>query len=195
MRISRSVQRSAAISSRQTGCEEGSPATRKALRSLSRASSSLWNAARRRVLREDRRDARVVGDQQRAGRRAHEHLYARRAGQALQLGNVGDIVVRAADPEGEIAVHAVRGAQHLVGERLGGGGQRLGVGHFEYRGDAAEHGGARAGLEVLLVLEPRLAEMHLAVDHAGQNVRPAAIDALARRSASRDRRSRRCGRR
>ena len=69
----------------------------------------------------------------------------------------------------------------LVGERLGRDRQRVGVGHLEHRRDAAENGGARAGLEVLLVGQARLAEMHLAVDHAGQDMQPAAVDPLARR--------------
>ena len=83
----------------------------------SRASSSLWKAARRRIALQDREHARVVGDEQLAGRRAHEHLDPRRARKALELGNVGDIVVRAADPEGEVAMHAAFGARDLVGER------------------------------------------------------------------------------
>ncbi len=130
---------------------------------------------------EDRQHAGIVGHQQLAGRGAHEHLDPRRAGQALELGNVGDVVVGAADPEGEVAMHAARGALDLVGERLGRDRQRVGVGHFEHRGDPAEDRAARAGLEVLLVGQARLAKMHLAVDHAGQDVQPAAVDPLARR--------------
>ena len=49
------------------------------------------------------------------------------------------------------------------------GGRRLGVGHLEDRGDAAQHRAARAALEILLPLEARLAEMDLAVDDAGQD--------------------------
>ena len=86
MRTSRSVQRSAAISSRQTGCEDGSPSTRSPSRSRSRNSSSEWKAARRRVFFRIDGDALVVLDQQVAGRRAHEHLDAGRARQPLQLG-------------------------------------------------------------------------------------------------------------
>ena len=37
----------------------------------------------------------------------------------------------------------------------------------------------RTGLQVLLVLEARLAEMHLTVDHAGQNVQAGAVDDIA----------------
>ena len=102
-------------------------------------------------------------------------------GQPLELGNVGDIVVRAADPEGEIAMHAAPGPRELVGERVCARGQRIGVGHFEHRGHAAKHGRARAGLQVLFMNETRLAKMHLGVDDAGKNMQAAAIDALAGR--------------
>ena len=101
----------------------GSPGTRRGLRSIRRASSSLWKAARRRSpsgsparLRRRRPAA--------AGRGAHEHLDPRRARQAFELGNVGDIVVRAADPEGEVAMHAPFARANLVGER--GFGRRRG---------------------------------------------------------------------
>ena len=135
-------------------------------------------------LLEDRQHALVVGDQEAAGRGAHEHLDPRRARQPLEFGNVGDIVVRAADPEGEVAMHAALRAGELVGERFGARRQRIGVGHFEHRGHAAENGRARAGLQILLVNEPRLAKMHLRIDDAGKNVQAPAIDALARRGAA-----------
>ena len=52
-------------------------------------------------------DALVVLDQQVAGRRAHEHLDAGRARQPLQLADIAGVLARAADPEGEVAMHAV----------------------------------------------------------------------------------------
>ena len=91
---------------------------------------------------EDLPHALVVGDEQRAGGRAHEDLDARGARQAFEFGNVGGVLVRAADPKGEIAVHAMRSALHLVGEGLRRCRQRMGVGHFEHGRHAAEHGGA-----------------------------------------------------
>ena len=121
----------------------------------------------------------VVGDQQRSRRRAHEHFYARRARQPLQFGGVFRVLMRAADPKGKIAMHPRRRPRNLVGKRLGRGGERVGVGHFEHGGDAAEHGGRRAGLQVFLVNGAGLAEMHLAVDHAGQDVQPPAIHDFA----------------
>src|SRR5262249_2488475 len=49
--------------------------------------------------------------------------------------------------------------------------------------DTAHDGGAAARLQVLLVLQPRLAEVHLRVDHARQDVEAASVDDLGRRGA------------
>ena len=105
-------------------------------------------------------------------------------GSARVRGKFVDILARAADVEGEIAEHAVGGAADLVGERFGRDGGGLGVRHLEDGGDAARDRGAAAGLEVFLVLGARLAEMHLAVDDAGQDVKPGAVDGLGRASAA-----------
>ena len=75
-------------------------------------------------LAQDVRHARVVGDQQRAGGRAHEDFYARRARQALEFRNIFGVFMRAADPEGEIAMHSPGSPRNLVGESLRRGGQR-----------------------------------------------------------------------
>ena len=123
----------------------------------------------------------IVRHQQRARGRTHEHLDARRTRQPLQFGDVGDIVMGPADPERVIAGHPPLGPRQLVGESLGRRRLGVGVGHFEHGGDAAQHGGAGARCEILLVLQPRLAKMHLAVDHAGQDVQAPAVDALPRR--------------
>ena len=74
--------------------------------------------------------------------------------------------------------------RELVGQRLGAGRGRIGVGHLEHGGHPAEHGRARAGLQIFLVFQAGLAEMHLGVDDAGQDVQAAAVDALARRGAA-----------
>ncbi len=192
---SRSVERSAAISSRQTGCEDGSPSTRRPSRSRSRIFVLGMKGGAAARVPQDREHALVVLDQQVAGRRAHEHLDAGSTRQALELADVAGIVARAADPEGEVAMHAVRAAPHLVGQRFRAGGQRVGVGHLEDGGDAAQHRRARAAFQVFLVLQPGLAEMHLAVDHAGQDVQAAAVDRRTGTRRAKDRRSRRCGRR
>ena len=135
-------------------------------------------------LLEDRQHPLIVGDQEAPGRGAHEHLDPRRAGQPLEFGNVGDIVVRAADPEGEVAMHAALRPGELVGERVCARRQRIGVGHFEHRGHAAENGRARPGLQVLFMNEPRLAKMHLGIDDARKNMKAAAVDPFARRGAA-----------
>ena len=74
-------------------------------------------------------------------------------------------------------------ARDLIGDVGARRGERLGVGHFEHAGHAAKDRRARAGLQILLVRRAGLAEMHLRVDDARQNVQPRAIDALARVNA------------
>ena len=128
---------------------------------------------------QDRVDAVVVLDQEVAGGRAHEHLDAGRARQPLELADIAGIVARSAHPESEVAMHAVGRARHLVGKRGFARRQRIGVGHLEDGGDAAQHRRARARLQIFLVLQPRLAEMHLAVDHARQDVQAGAVDDFA----------------
>ena len=130
---------------------------------------------------EHRAHAGVVLDQQRAGGGAHEHLHRADAGQHFQFAEVLGVLARGAGIEGEIAMHAVMAAPDLVGDGLGRGRGRVGVRHLEHRGDAAEHGAARAGFEVLLVGEAGFAEMHVAVDDAGQQVQTLAVDGLAGR--------------
>jgi folate-binding protein YgfZ len=89
------------------------------------------------------------------------------------------VLVRAADPEGEVAVHPAAGAGDLVGEGGLAGGLRIGVRHLEDGRDAAHHGRPRAGLKVLLVGRAGLAEMHLRVDDAWQDVQAPAVHHLA----------------
>ena len=129
-------------------------------------------------LRQNRRHPRIILHQQRAGRRAHEDLDARRPRQALQLRHVLGVLVGAAHPEGEIAVHAMQTARNLVGEGLGGGRQRIGVRHFEHRRHPAQHSRARARLQIFLMGQARLAKMHLGVDDPRQDMQPRAVDAL-----------------
>ena len=102
---------SAAISSRQTGCEEGSPGTRRGLRSFRRGL----------VLGVERGTAADLpaGSPRRPSSSATSSepvdepmntLMPGAAGQPLQLGQSRRVVVRAADVEGEIAMHAAVGA-------------------------------------------------------------------------------------
>ena len=121
----------------------------------------------------------LVVDQEVAGGRAQEHLDAGGTRLALEFGEIVDIAAGGADEEGEVAMHAAGGGRDLGGERLGAGGRRLGVRHLEHRGDPAQHRRPAAGCQVLLVLEAGLAEMHLGVDHAGQNMEAGGVDGLA----------------
>ena len=126
----------------------------------------------------------VVLDQQRAGGGADEHLDAGAARRAFQFRQILHVLAGAADEEREIAMHAVMAALHLVGEGRFRDRQRIGVRHFEHRGDAAHHGAARSGFQIFLVGLARLAEMHLGVHHAGQDVQALAVDHLAGRGLS-----------
>ena len=100
-------------------------------------------------------------------------------GQPFQFAEEMSVFPRAAHVEGEVAVHAVGGAPHLVGQRFRRNGEGAGVGHLEDAGDAALHRGAAPGFQIFLVFGARLPQMHLAVDHAGQDVKPGAVDHFA----------------
>ena len=78
-------------------------------------------------------------------------------------------------------MHPVMRAAHLVFELGRAGRQRIGVRHFEDGGDAAEDSRARTRLQILLMRRARLAEMHLRIDHARQDVQTLGVDDLAGR--------------
>ena len=82
--------------------------------------------------------------------------------------NLRGVVVGGAEEEGVVGVGDVRGASHLVlpglkRHRLG-----LGVGHIHEGGDASGHCGTALCLDVSLMGETRVAEVHLVVDDARQ---------------------------
>ena len=79
-----------------------------------------------------------------------------------------------------VAVHAVLGTGEFVLKRFRVRRRGIGVRHFENSRHAPHDGRAGARFQILLVLHTRLAEMHLAVDHARQQMEPRAIDHLAR---------------
>ncbi len=87
-------------------------------------------------------------------------------------------------------MHAVLRAREFVFDGGARRGRRKGVGHFEHGGDAAQNRRAAAAFQILLVLVAGLAEMDLAVDHAGQNMKPPGFENLgglrAQRSDGRD---------
>ena len=144
--------------------------------------------------RQDARQRLLVVDQQIAGGGAHEHFDAGGARKPLEPRQLLDILARGADEEGEVAMHAPAPARDLVGERLGAHRRGLGVRHLEHGGDAAKHRRPAAGFQILLMLEPWLAEMHLGVDDARQDMQAGGIEGPAARLGRRGCRSRRCGR-
>ncbi len=129
----RCVQSSARVASRQTGCERGSPSTRRFMRSRSRYSSSEWKAARRRIAFRMSRTPVVVLDQQRAGGRAHEHLDAGSSPAAVRVRRARGCcrACRRYRRRSRNACGDARAAT-LSAERLARGGERIGVGHFEH---------------------------------------------------------------
>jgi len=76
------------------------------------------------------------------------------------------VLMRAADIEGVVAMHAMVRALQLVFEGCGIGRGRIGVRHFEHGDDAAHDRGLRSSLQVFLPLQAGLAEVHLGVDDA-----------------------------
>jgi len=79
-----------------------------------------------------------------------------------------------------VAVHPPLGARQLVLDGGAAGGGRIGVGHFEHRGDAAQNRGQAAAGQIFLVGIARLAEMHLGVHHPGQHMQALGIKHLRR---------------
>ncbi len=137
--------------------------------------------------RENAGQSLLVIDQEVAGRGAHEYFHARRTWKPLEPRQLLDILPRGADEKGEVAKHSPAPARDLVGQSLRAHRCRLGVRHLEHGGGAAEHSRAAAGFQILFVLEPRLAEMHLRVDHAWQDMQAAGIEhprRIARRQAA-----------
>jgi|GEM_PF-27836 len=130
-------------------------------------------------LAEDRGNSRIIRNQQRAGRGAHEDLDSGGSRQPFELWNIAPVLMGAADPEGEVAMHAALRARDLVFERRGIRGQGEGVRHLEDGGDPSEDRRAGARLEIFLVRRARLAKMHLGVDDTWQDVKAGGADGLS----------------
>ena len=60
----------------------------------------------------------------------------------------------------------------------------IGVRHFEHGGNPAHDSTARSGFKIFLLRLAGLAEMHLRVDHAGQDMQTLAVDRLGGGSLS-----------
>ena len=127
--------------------------------------------------REDAIQGLLVVDQHVPGARAHEDLDAARLPSVDRLDRL-QVVVGGAKVEPVIRHRPRRGAGMLVCERLGRHRLRIGVRHLEIARDATGHRGARLGFDGGLVLESRLAKVHLVVDHPGQHIAPLGIDDL-----------------
>ena len=117
-------------------------------------------------------------------RRAHRQAVVGEPGRAHlgQLRHLGEPLALLADRD--------RGHEARRDARLGAGAlaqraqhrrrvhHRLGVGLGEDRAEAAGRGGAGAGVDVLLVLAPGRAQVHVRVDERGQRVQALGVDHL-----------------
>ena len=94
------------------------------MRARRRNSSSLWKAARRRMLARMRATPSSSSTRRSPVDEPMNTLMPAQPGSRSSSPQIVGIVARAADVEGEIAMHAVGGAAHLVGERFRRDGQR-----------------------------------------------------------------------
>ena len=111
----------------------------------------------------------IAVDEHIACRRAHEELDAWHA-MPVESRQQGDIVVGGAEEEGVVHVTALGSTAVLVVEGLEGGGLRHGVGHVEKGGHTTCRCRTALTLHVGLLGQPGLAEVHMVVDDAWQNV-------------------------
>src|SRR3546814_4873464 len=79
-----------------------------------------------------------------------------------------------------IAPYAMRAAPDFVLQPLRAISVGAGVRHFENGRHPAQHSGAAARFEVFLMLKARLAELHLTVDDARQNIQTRAVHHFTR---------------
>ena len=135
-----------------------------------------------RRLREDAFQGLLRVDQQVAGAGPDEDFDARRAA-GVGGRQFVDVVRRRPEVEAPVDEALRRGDPVLRLPEFAGGGVRDGVGHLQHGRDPAGRGGPGAGVQVLLVRQPGVAEMHLVVHDPGE-----------RRACRRSRSSRRPGR-
>ncbi len=127
---------------------------------------------RHRCIAKDRIKCRRIVHQHVAGRCAHEHLDAG-CRERIEMPDVLDVVVGRAEIERVVDARDFGRARVFCFERRAIHRGRSGVRHFHVAGNAAGEAGARFALDVGLVGEAGLAEVHLVVDHARQQ--PAAV--------------------
>ena len=187
-RTSRSVERIAASASRTSGWLVQSPVRASGRRSARRYSSSEWKAARRLMWRRTASTPSSSGTSSVPVEAPMNTLIPQQPGRRSSSPSQRGVLVRAADVEGVVAVHAALGPGELVGQRVRVGGGGLGVGHLEHGDDAAQHRAARAALQVLLPLQAGLAEVDLGVDHARHDGQARGVEHLAGARPGRGRR-------
>ncbi len=115
-----------------------------------------------------------------AGRSPEKTLEAHHPGFSHRT-QVLDAVLGQQTQQAEIAIRLRFGKLPFLLHQLSGAGGGQRIRHVEDRRDTTHHGGARARAEVFFVLEARLAEMDVAVDHAGQHVPCCCIEHVGRR--------------
>ena len=128
----------------------------------------------------------VVLHQQIAGRTAGEDLDAAHPAAKLQLRELRDVLLGAADIKPDVAPRFALDVFLLPRQLLGIDDRRRGVRHVEHRRQPAQHRGPRAGGDRLDRLVAGIAQMHVRVDQAGQNVQAPGVDRLLRGGVRRD---------
>ena len=108
---------------------------------------------------------------------AHKQLDAWQPG-LVEFGVIGHVIARGAIVESVVDVAFLVPAPHLVVPRPLRGGLRNGVGHIEERRHTAIGGRPRLTLDVGLVGQSGLTEVHMTVDHAGQHKTPRGIQSV-----------------
>ena len=189
------VAASAASGSRHSLWLEGSPSRLSDARSRKRASSSAWKAARRSMRARMRGKRLLVVDQKVAGRGAHEDLDAggaRKLLQPRQAPRHSRAWRRRRRRSRNTCARARVRPCAASASALTVAGLVFGISNTAVTPPSTAD--RLPDLEVFLVLEPRLAEMHLGVDDAWQDMQAGGLERPRRRFGQRWRRSRRFGR-
>ena len=151
----------------------------------SRASSSAWKAARRSMSARMRASVSSSSTRRSPVEEPMNTLMPAAPGKRLQLGKLIDIVAGGADEEGEVAMHAsgrARATLSASASALVVGGLVFGISNTAVTPPSTAE--RLPDCEIFLVLEPGLAEMHLRVDDAGQNVQAGRVDGPRRRACA-----------
>ena len=120
----------------------------------------------------------LVVDEHVAGRRAHEELDAADP-LRVEATDLLDIVVRRAEVERVVDHRGFGRPLELFFQQSVRYGGRLDVGHIHVGGHSSRRRRDRFAVQIALVGQTRLAEVHLVVDHAGQHVHSFRVDRFA----------------